>query len=38
MPSFGKQVRLRICEMAPETDVGMMVNNEVAVHMSESMA
>ncbi len=37
-PSFGRHVLLRIWEMAPETDVGIIVNSEVAVHMSESMA
>ena len=37
-PSFGRHVLLRIWEMAPETEVGIIVNSEVAVHMSESMA
>ena len=34
-PSFGRHVLLRIWEIAPETDVGIIVNSEVAVHMSE---
>lgn len=33
-----RQVLFRIWETAPEIDVGMMVNSEVAVHMRESMA
>ena len=37
MPSFGTQVRLRMRDTAPEMDVGMIVNSEVAVHMRESM-
>ncbi len=38
MPRRGRQVLFRIWETAPEIDVGIMVNSDVAVHMSESMA
>ena len=37
-PSFGRQVLFRIWETAPEIDVGMMVNSEVAVVMPGSMS